>query len=183
MTLNDSVPARYPEDRSLDEDLGSWWVLHVKPNCEKMVATYMLNRNISYYFPVYEKKTKYGYWGKIRTAVVPLFRGYICFALEKDRHTLLYDTKKLVRIIKVEDQEAFVQELTAVARAVETGEEIIVSPGIIPGAKVYIASGPLEGTVGVVVRRKGAKQLALSVQMFNQSVLVKLDQFTKVEPL
>ncbi len=183
MTLNYSVPARYPEDRSLKSDLGSWWVLHVKPNCEKMVATYMLNRNISYYFPLYEKKTKYGYWGKIRTTVVPLFRGYICFALEKDQHNLLYDTKKLVRIIRVEDQEAFVQELTAVARAVETGEEILVRPGIIPGAKVYIASGPLEGTVGVVVRRQGTKQLALSVQMFNQSVLVKLDQFTKLEPI
>ena len=183
MTLDYPVPPRYPEDRPLEADLGSWWVLHVKPNCEKMVATYLLNRGISYYLPLYEKKTMYGYWGRIRTTVIPLFRGYICFALEKDRHGLLYDTKKLVRIIRVENQEAFVQELTAVSRAIETGQEILVRPGIVPGAKVYIASGPLEGTVGVVVRRQGERQLALSVQMFNQSVLVKLDQFTNVEVL
>ena len=74
------------------------------------------------------------------------------------------------------------KKLTAVARAIETGEELLIQPGLVPGRKVYIASGPLEGAEGVIVGRRH-KQLALSVQMFNQSVLVKLDQFTKVEVL
>ena len=176
------IPARFPEDRPLDWDVGSWWVLHVKPNCEKMTAAYLLNRNIGYYLPLYEKRTRVGYFRRIRTTVVPLFRGYLCFALEKERHNLLYDSKKLVRIIKVDDQEGFVNELNAVAKAVETGDELFVRPGVVPGKKVYIASGPLEGTEGVVVGGR-TKQLALSVQMFNQSVLVKLDPFTKVEAL
>jgi transcription antitermination factor NusG len=182
-TVKETVKARYPEDRPLDEDLGAWWVMHVKPNCEKQVATYLLNRSISYYLPLYERKTKVGYWNRIRTNIVPLFSGYLCFALDRERHNLLYDTKKLVRIIKVDDQERFVNELQAISRAIETGEDLLVKPGFMPGRRVLILSGPLEGTEGVVIHRRKERQLALSVQMFNQSVLVKLDPWTKIEPL
>jgi transcription antitermination factor NusG len=165
------------------EDLGSWWVLHIKPNCEKMVATYLLNRNISYYLPLFQKQKRVGFFKRIRTREVPLFSGYLCFALERQRHDLLYDTKKLVRIIKVDDQEGFVRELQAVAKAVETGNDLVVRPGIVPGRRVLILSGPLEGTEGIVVRHRNQKQISLSVQMFNQSVLVNLDQCTELEPL
>lgn len=177
------IPTRFPEDRPLEEDIGDWWVVHVKPNCEKQVAAYLFNRQISYYLPLYTKKTRVGYFKRIRTTEVPLFRGYLCFALNKENHNLLYDTKKLVRIIKVDDQDAFVRELESVAKAIETGEDLLVRPGITPGRRVLILSGPLEGTEGLVVQRRLEKQLALSVRMFNQSVLVKLDPLTKLEPI
>ena len=183
MTIRETIPARYPEDRSLEEDLGSWWVLHIKPNCEKKVATYLLNRNISYYLPLFQKQTRVGYFKRTRTKEVPLFSGYLCFALDRRRHDLLYDTKKFVRIIRVEDQERFVRELQAVARAVETGSDLVVRPGIVPGKRVLILSGPLEGTEGVVVKYRNQRQISLSVQMFNQSVLVNLDPFTELESL
>jgi len=183
MAEKEAVPARYPEDRPLDEDLGAWWVLHIKPNCEKKVATYLLSRNISYYLPLCKHKSRIGYFKRLRITEVPLFRGYLCFALDKEKHDLLYGTKKLVRIIKVEDQERFVRELQAVSRAVETGEDLFVQPGLVPGRRVAILSGPLEGTEGVVVHRRKERQLALSVRMFNQTVLVKLDPNTDVEIL
>ncbi len=176
------VPARFPDGRQLDEDIGHWWVLHVKPNCEKIMAAYLFNRNISYYLPLYEKHVRVGYYRRIRTTVVPLFTGYLCFALDKENHNFLYDTKKLVRIIKVEDQDNFVKELGAAARAIEAGEELLIRAGLVEGRRVYIASGPLEGSEGVIVGRR-QRHLALSVRMFNQSVLVKLDRFTKLEVL
>jgi transcription antitermination factor NusG len=183
MALQNGIPTRFPEDRSLKADFGAWWVVHVKPNCEKMVATYLYNRGISYFLPMYWKKQRMARFKRFKTTREPLFRGYLCFALDKEEHKLLYDTKKLVRIIEVEDQERFIAELEAVARAVESEEELIVKPGLVPGKKVLILSGPLEGSVGVVLRTRGTKQLALSVEMFNQTVLVKLDAFTEVEVL
>ena len=182
MTTKNPVPAKFPEDLSLDQGLGHWWVIHVKPNCEKMMAAYLLKRNISYYLPLYEKRVRIGYFRRVRTTVVPLFRGYLCLALDRENHNLLYDNNKIVRIIEVDDQETFIKELTAVARAIEMDEELLTQPGLVMGRKVYIASGPLEGSEGVVIGRR-QRQLALSVKMFNQSVLVKLDPFTKVEAL
>jgi transcription antitermination factor NusG len=183
MTVKEMVPARHPENRSLDEDLGSWWVLHIKPNCEKLIATYLLNRDISYYLPLYNRRVRLGCFSRVRSAEVPLFRGYLCFALDRERHSLLYDTHKFVRIIRVEDQEKFVSELQSVVRAVECGSDFIVRPGLVPGRRVLILSGPLEGTEGVVVRSRGDMRLALSVKMFNQSVLVRLDRQTELDVL
>jgi transcription antitermination factor NusG len=182
MTVRDTVPARFPEDRPLYEDLGCWWVMHIKPNCEKKVAAYLLNRNISYYFPLYKEKRSVGYFRTTRVIEVPLFRGYLCFALEKEDHKLLYDTSKFLRIIKVDDQERFVKELSAVAKAIDTGIDLLVRPGLVPGKRVVISSGPLEGTEGVVLARRHGSRLALSVRMFNQTVLVRLDDMTSVKP-
>lgn len=177
----DVLLSRYPEERPLDEDIGSWWVMHIKPNCEKKIAAYFLSRNISYYLPLYKRRTRVGGLKRIREVEVPLFSGYICFALDREKHVLLYDTQKFVRIIKVEDQSAFVGELDAVARAIASGEELIVKPGLVPGKRVRILSGPLEGIEGVIKRGRTERQFALSVQMFNQSVVVTLDSSTQLE--
>lgn len=183
MAITDTIPPRYPEDRPIEDDSGNWWVMHVKPNCERQVATYLLNREISYYLPIFKKMSRVGGLKRVRVTETPLFSGYICFALDKDRHHLLYDTKKLVRILKVEDQEGFVRELRSVAKAVESGNELTVENRLIPGRRVLILSGPLEGAEGVVVHRHKQSRLAVSVEMFNQSVLAKLDPDTQLEIL
>jgi transcription antitermination factor NusG len=183
MTRKSEIPARYPDDRPLEEDLGSWGVLHVKPNCEKLVAGYLMSRNIGYYLPLCRKQSRVGYFKRFRIIEEPLFRGYLCFALPKKDHNLLYGSKKLVRIVDVDDQARFVNELQAVAKAVETGDDLLVEPGLVPGKKVLVLSGPLQGTHGTIVKRRKERQLALSVHMFNQTVLLKLDPGTKLEIL
>jgi len=182
MSAQPTLPARFPLDRPLEADLGSWWVLHTKPNCERLVAAYLMNRKTGYYLPLYEKKIPYGNLGRVRSREVPLFAGYVCVVLDKPEHSLLYDTKKLVRIIPVPNQTAFVRELQAVAQAVESYDDVFIQPGLAVGRRVLIQSGPMAGHEGIVVNRQKEKRLALSVQMFNQSVIVKLDPFTRIEP-
>jgi len=177
------LPSRYPLERTFEEDVGSWWVLHVKPNCEQLVATYLLKREISYYLPFYIRKERVGYYKRIKTSRVPLFRGYICFALSEKKHSLLYDSKKLVRIIKVKEQEQFVRELGAVDTAVRTVGDLTPTLGLVPGKKVLIMNGPLRGTEGVIVKYRKESHFAVSVTLFNQSVLVRLDPYTKLELL
>jgi len=182
MSETESLPLRYPENRSLEADLGSWWVLHVKPNCENRIAAYLHNREVGYYLPMIPVTEKYGGLGRLRTTVKPLFRGYVCMALEERRHDLLFDTKKIVKVIRVENQEEFVKEMEAVSKALAGPSDLLVQPGLVPGKRVVILSGPLQGAEGVVVRRGSGAKLAISVTMFNQTVLVKLDRETKVEP-
>lgn len=183
ITTGIAVKSRYPEERPLTDDLGNWWVLHTRPNCEKSLATYLLNRDISYYLPLYQQQKKIGNLGRVRISEIPLFNGYICFALDKRQHHLLYDTKKFVRIIKVDNQDLFVKELSGIAKAVENETDLLVRRGLVPGRRVRILSGPLEGNEGVVVKRRNDRRLALSVHMFNQTVLVRLDPLTNLEPI
>jgi len=177
------VPARYPEGRTLEEDLGLWWILYTKPRCERQIVQYLLNRDISYYLPLYRRKIRYGNLRRTRTRELPLFNGYICFALDKQDHNLLYDCKKFVRIIRVDSQARFVKEMQAVVQAVETQDDLLVRGGLTPGRRILILSGPMMGHEGVIVRLRGKKHLALSVKMFNQTVLVRLDPETMLEPV
>ncbi|MFC1836376.1 transcription termination/antitermination protein NusG [Thermodesulfobacteriota bacterium] len=175
--------SRYPADRPLEDDTGTWWVLHTKPNSEKLVAQYLMNREVSYYMPLLIKKKRVGGLKRLRTIVVPLFRGYLSFALDREKHYLLHDSKKFVRIIEVVDQERFVRELVAISKAIESHQDILVCPGIVPGKEVLIRSGPLAGYEGRVVQKTKQRKLALSVNMFNRSVVVTLDSWTDLEPL
>ena len=144
MRVTEMVPPRYPEDRPLHEDLGLWQVLHVKSNWEKKVAAYLMGKNISYYMPLQRIRRTVGCFRSTRITEVPLFRGYVCFALERDEHQLLYGSGMFVRILQVEDQERFVNELKAVGRAIETEDDLVLRPGVVPGRKVVILSGTSE---------------------------------------
>lgn len=177
------LPQRFPHSRLLSDDLGNWWVMHAKPNCESKIATYFLNREISYYLPVCRHRETVGQLRRTRIKEVPLFRGYICFALERTRHHLLYDVKKVVRIIEVKNQDQFVQELEAVSKALTNSEDLTLRAGIVPGKKVVVQSGPMHGVQGVLIQRRATKQLALSVEMFNQTIMVSLNPYTEIAPL
>jgi hypothetical protein len=141
-----------------------------------------LATGISYYVPLYKEERSVGYSRTTKATETPLFRGYLCFALDKPEHRLLYDTGKFVRIIKVEDQARFVRELAAIAKVIDAGTDLLVRPGLVPGKRVVISSGPLEETEGVVLGRRYGRQLALSVRVFNQTILVRLDDVTTIEP-
>lgn len=175
--------SRFPCDRPLKADEGSWWVIHAKPNCEKIIANYLRRREISYYLPIYKQKRRVGGLGRLRETIAPLFKGYVCIALDKEDHHLLYDSKKLVRIIPVPEQDLFVEQMNNVLTASESELELMVKPGLIPGRRVRILSGPLAGVEGVVKARKADKKLAISVDMFNQTVIVNLDPYTDVEAI
>jgi transcription antitermination factor NusG len=83
----------------------------------------------------------------------------------------------------VDDQLRFVKELQAIARAIETQDDLLVRGGLTPGRRILIVSGPMAGHEGVIVRQREKRHLALSVKMFNQTVLVRLDPETMLEPL
>lgn len=179
----DGIVRRYPEDRPLEEDEGRWWVLQTRVNCEKIIATYLRNREISHYIPLYHRKERVGCFGRIRVTQAPLFRSYVCVALEKREHNLLYDSKKWVRIIKVPDQRQFVSELEYIDQALAKDMGAIVCPGLVAGRRVIVRSGPLQGVEGVFLKRRGRAQIGLRATLFNQSVNVWLDPYTRLDAI
>lgn len=181
MNPGERVYCRYPEDRSIAEDMGRWWALHVKPNREWRMASYLMHKNISYYLPIYEHKRRFGYPPREKITLRPLFRGYICFALHKDKHAILYNSHDFVRIIEVPNQEQFIRELESVSIALKVGKDLFVRSGLARGKKVYVTNGPFKGVEGVVTRHSKKGQIAISVEMFNRTVMINLDEFTTVD--
>lgn len=104
-------------------------------------------------------------------------------ALDRRAHSLLYGSKKWVRIIKVPDQEQFVREMENIDQALAKDVEAIVCPGLTIGKRAIVRSGPLRGVEGVYLRRRGRPQLGLKVTFFNQTVNVWLDPYTRLESI
>lgn len=180
---HNNIPSRFPENRSLEDELGLWWVLHVKPNREWKLVKYLLHHEISYYFPLYDRKTIVGYYRREKITQAPLFRGYLCFALDREKHGLLYESHDFVKIIQIKDQDKFVRELQLVSKVLETGKDLLVKPGILKGRRVMVSSGPLQGAEGIVVGRSKKGKFAITVEMFNRTVIVNVDPFTDLELL
>ncbi len=181
MPLHDNIPSRFPEGKPLEEDAGLWWVLHSKPNREWKLANYLLHHEISYYMPIYDRKIRVGGFQRERTTKAPLFKGYLCFALDREKHWRLYDTHDFARIVEIKEQNSFVKELQSVSRALEADQDLLVKPGILKGRRVLVVSGPLQGVEGLIVGRSNKGRFAITVEMFNRTVIVNVDPFTDLE--
>jgi len=70
------------------------------------------------------------------------------------------------------------EEIDAVRRLIASSLRLEPHPFLNCGDWVRIASGPLEGMEGILVRKKGTFRLVLSVEMLQKSVAVEVDVCT-----
>lgn len=183
MPFPSDIPSRFPFDRPLEDDTGIWWVLQCRPNRERRMAKYLLQREISYYLPLYNRQIKIGASRRESIIKAPLFKGYLCFALDRNKHNLLYETHDFARILQIRDQDTFVAELQSVSKVIKTEQDLLVKPGLLRGRRALIVSGPLKGLEGVIVRHAKSGQFAITVEMFNRTVILNVNPFTDLQIL
>ncbi len=182
LNLKDNPVCRYPEGRSLEEDLGSWTVAYVKSRQEKALASELAREGIPYFLPMTEKRVRRRDNGKIRKSIIPLFPGYVSLALPEPEWKRAYATHRVVRLIPVEEQASFVRELNQVERLLDLQAMIEPVPAFAPGQPVRVHAGPMMGLEGEVVRHHGETLFIVRVRLFQQSVKVELDE-AYLEPL
>ncbi|MFH1739243.1 MAG: transcription termination/antitermination NusG family protein [bacterium] len=173
---------RWPPGRSLEEDIGYWCVAYLKPRNEKAMARDCERLEVGYYLPLYEKRVRRRDNNKLRKSILPLFPGYLPFVdRDRGRHRIL-ETKRIVHILDVPDQEGLVQDLRQVWQAVTSGVPIGGVQTFTAGQAVRVNSGPLEGLTGVVQEIRGNVRLLLNVEAFQMAVNVEID-YADVEVL
>jgi transcription antitermination factor NusG len=181
MPILPAEPEMFPDDLWDEADLGldpsrQWYCLHVKPRQEKATARDLRAARVRFYLPqiVQENRTPAG--RKIRS-VLPLFGGYL-FLLGDDRERVLaLKTNRLVNILEVIDQEGLVRDLRQVHRMLSSGLEIEPEATAPIGGRVRIASGPLTGLVGTVVRRGKRDHFVAVVQILGLGATVALEDW------
>lgn len=176
LQLKDNPVARYPEPRSLDDDLGRWTVAHVKSRQEKALARELAVADVPYYLPMVEKRVRRRDNGKVRKSLMPLFPGYLALALEREDWGRVYATHRVANLIAVGDQELFVRELVQVRRTIESDVPVTLAPTFDVGQPVRVKSGPMMGLEGEVAYAKGQTIFIIWVRMFGQTIRVELDE-------
>ena len=182
MPILPAEPDRYPPDLWEDgvpspmKPDGLWWCLHTKPRQEKATARELRERAVTYYLPqaVKESRTPQG---RRLQSVAPLFAGYVfLYGDPNDRLTALRG-HRLVNVLEVVDQEELVRDLRQIHRVLRSGLPVLGEEVVPVGTRVRIATGPLTGIIGTVIRRGKRDQFVAVVQFLGRGATVDLQDW------
>lgn len=167
---------RWPQDRSIEDDRGHWRVAYVKPRNEKALAIDCQQAGVPYYLPLYVKRSRRRDNNKTRKSVLPLFPGYFPFVDAEGGKSKLQQTNRVVHIIDIDDQDAFVRDLEQIRHAVNSGLAVEATAYIAEGQKVRVIEGPLQGLTGIVNRvDTNRSRLVITVDALKMAVEVELE--------
>jgi transcriptional antiterminator RfaH len=154
--------------------------LYTKARQEKAIARDLLGYEIPFYLPLV-KKTSVCRGRKI-SAHIPLFSGYVfLFGSEEERVQSL-TTNRISRVLTVPDPGGLRRDLRQVHRLIEANMPLTVESRLVPGTRVRVRRGPLEGLEGRVLTRRDGVRLLVSVDFLQQGASVEIDDFM-LEPI
>ena len=143
-----------------DVNASQWWALYTMARREKELMRRLRAMEIRHYGPLIERRTR-SPQGRVRSSFVPLFAGYVFLCgTDADRYQAL-TTNCVSRCLAVDDHCGLVCDLRQIHQLVQAGKPLTPESRLEPGMPVRIRSGPLTGTEGVVVKRRGDKRLAV----------------------
>lgn len=151
-----------------------WYVLHVRPRCEKKTVLYCAGARLACYLPLRVERKKYQ--RRLVEVWKPLFPGYVFAGFRPDEKALLLQGGQIARILEVKDQARFIGEIEQVRKALAAEPGLQACPAITGGMPVRIKRGPFQGLEGIVVKTKGHARVTINVDMIGQGVAIEVDE-------
>lgn len=172
LKLNENPPTIWPEDKSINDFEGNWWVAHTKSRNEKALAWQMQRSGISYFLPLTKKVTKSK--GRTIRSLLPLFTGYMFFCGSEDDRLKVLQTNRVANLIEVTERDAFLKDLSPIETLIKEGENVQPHVYIPAGQKCRVTAGPLLGTEGIAEVTAEGTKLVLQVDMLGQATSVEI---------
>ncbi|MBU1097851.1 MAG: UpxY family transcription antiterminator [Bacteroidetes bacterium] len=157
------------------EELRKWFALYTKPRHEFKAAEQLNSISVENYLPTITKLKK---WSDRKKRVTePLFNGYIFIrATEKERF-ISVEQKAIIKTIFFDGKPSVIPEwqIDSLRGMLKETQNVSVLNELVTGNCVKVINGPFSGVEGVIYEvNKDETMLAISVEMLNRSVLVKL---------
>ena len=162
--------ARPPAETGDAED---WWVLHTRPRVEKCLARRFLDRQVSYFLPLYERQWRKR--GRLFRSYLPLFPGYLFVHGGSQVRLAALETNLVARVLPVPDQGQLQADLQRVYRLVTSGQVLRPEQRLLPGSWVEIIGGPMQGLEGKVIRSAKGLKFFVEVEFLQRGVSVEID--------
>ena len=181
LTASQEPPILSPGITSIAESTQRWWVAHTRSRFEKAFARDLLTCGIGYFLPLVEK-TRLAH-GRKRRVFLPLFPSYVFFCGDEEARLKALGTNRLCQTIKVADQDTLIRQLHAIERALADGAGLDLYPGLAPGQRYLVTSGPFRGIEGKLARRNGRTQFVLQISTLGlgESLEIEADLLAPIE--
>jgi transcription antitermination factor NusG len=154
-----------------------WFAVHTRHQHENLVAASLLNKGVEVFLPTYESVRR---WSDRKKRIrLPLFPGYLFFAAKPNQWGQIASAPGVTAILMAGKIPAEIPsgEINAIRRMVESTLRVEPHPFLKEGDLVRINAGLLAGLEGIVLRKKDALRIVLSIPILGQSASVEIDGF------
>src|SRR5262245_47737046 len=153
-----------------------WYALYVRPRFEKYVHAELEKGGYETFLPEYVAKPRVA--ARLRSISLPLFPNYVFCRFNVRLQDPILMTPGVVLIAGTGSLPAPVneKEILAVRNIVRSGLAARPWQYINAGQMVWMETGPLEGTLGILVRDGTTDRLVVSVSLLRRSVAVEIDR-------
>lgn len=154
-----------------------WYAIHTRSNFEARCEEELRLKGLEPYLPAFEEVHE---WKDRRSKVrVPLFPSYVFarIADTADARIRVLRSAGVVRILGAGSAIEPVpeEELDSIRRLLASGRRCIGHPGLLPGVRVEVVTGPLRGVEGTLIKVRNEARLQCSVEMLGRSVSIEID--------
>jgi transcription antitermination factor NusG len=153
----------------------AWYALYIRHQHEKTVADILSRKGFEVFLPLYSAIHRWK--DRNKQLSLPLYPGYVFVYDDLARKLPILTTPGVHSIVGMAGCPEPIPdfEILAVKRVMESSLAVEPHPFLQCGDRVRVLRGPLEGIVGILVRKKNAFRLVLSVEMLMKSVAVEID--------
>jgi transcription antitermination factor NusG len=153
----------------------AWYALYTRHQHEKTVADILSRKGFEVFLPLYSVVHRWK--DRNKQLSLPLYPGYVFLHDDLERRLPILVTPGVHSIVGTAGAPEPIpdSEIHAVKRVIESSLAVEPYPYLQCGDRVRVQSGPLEGIEGVLVRKKNAYRLVLTVEILMKSVAVEID--------
>lgn len=159
-----------------------WYAAYTRANHERRVADQLSEHEVEHFLPEYESVRR---WKdrKVRLQM-PLFPGYLFVHLALRDRLRVLQVPGVARLVGFDGHPTSVpeDEVTRIREFLDQGLRVGPHPYLTAGRRVRLKSGPLAGTEGILLRRKGNFRVVISIGLIQRAVAVDVE-LADVEPL
>lgn len=152
----------------------AWFALYTKPRSEFKAAEQIEEIGVEYYLPTI---TKVRQWSDRKKKITePLIRGYIFILADEKERVLSLECQGIVRCIFDAGRPAKIPQwqIDNLKTMLSNKSDFYVKEGLKRGVKVRIIDGPFAGVIGVVQDTVNGKEISVSIDLLNRSVIAYL---------
>lgn len=153
----------------------NWYAVYTIVRHEKSVCSSLLNKEIDTYLPIREVVNRWK--DRNKKVSLPLFPGYLFVNLDvRDKMNVL-TTKGVVRMLGINGDPTPIpdEQVNSIKNLLESNLRYDPYQYIAEGREVEVVNGPLAGTKGRILQRRGQYRLILSVDLIQRAVSVEVD--------
>jgi transcription antitermination factor NusG len=157
-----------------------WFALQVKPRHEFVTARLLKSKGCDEFVPSY--RLRRNWTDRIKEVDVPLFTGYVFCRFDAQVRWPILSTQGVIRVVGNSHgpQPIPDHEIESIRTVMTSGLNPRPCEYLKAGDRVRIARGPLSGVEGTMICMHNRRQLILSVELVQGSVVVDVDQCSMI---